>query len=256
MGSDIIFNMNEQERFIRPTTESTRQMLFGAFDRAEGRCMNWARNHGSFESISFTDYSYMRDGASSDGTVFHIYTEPADSFNPKIKEFDSNEDVTTVLISALMSTARTRRKLQGFLNARKPAAHYMRVTSHLEQLQEMAGVDVSSETAVRLGEIGLLLARDALFDSFIAPGCQPDRLTGKYTDGRKVQIEDFQSQIPGVEWRIYRHNWVRTDMIRIDKVIPPVSRQESESYLNGLEMDQVSSHTASLLSGNEDPTTS
>lgn len=253
MGSDIIFSMNERDGSGDHSHEGIRQRLFSAFDRAEGRCMNWANDRGSFQSISFTDYSYMRDGANLDGTVFHLNAESSRNFNPKVKEFDSNGDVTTVLISALMSTARTRRKLQGFLNARKPAAHYMRVTSHLEQLQEMAGIDVSSETAVRLAEIGLLLARDALFNSFVAPGCQPDRLTGRYADGRKVQIEDFQSQIPGVEWRIYRHNWVRTDMIRIDTVIPSVSKQESGSVLDGLEMNQASSHRASLPLGNEDP---
>lgn len=256
MGSDIIFSMNEREGFSDHSNEGTRQRLFGAFDRAEGRCMNWAKDHGSFRLISFMDYSYMQGGANFDGTVFHVNTEPSDSFNPKMKGFDSNEDVSLVLISALMSTARTRRKLQGFLNSRKPAAHYMRVTSHLEQLQEMAGIDASSEAAVRLAEIGVLLARDALFDSFVEPGCQPDRLTGRYTDGRKVQIEDFQTKIPGAQWRIYRHNWERTDMIKIDNMIPLVSRLESGGTLEGFGNDQSFSHTAPLLLGNEDPTTS
>ena len=256
MGSDIIFSMNERQGFGDQSNEGTRQRLFSAFDRAEGRCMNWARDHGSFTSISFMDYSYMQGGANLDGTVFHVNTESSDSFNPKIKGFDSNEDVCSVLISALMSTARTRRKLQGFLNSRKPAAHYMRVTSYLEQLQEMAGIDVSSETAVRLAEIGVLVARDALFDSFVEPGCQPDRLTGRYADGRKAQIEDFQTKISGVQWRIYRHNWKRTDMIKIDSMIPLASSPESGGALEGLGNDQSFSHTAPLLLGNEDPTTS
>lgn len=256
MGSDIIFNMNEQERFIRPTTESTRQMLFGAFDRAEGRCMNWAQRHGSFRSISFTDFTYMEDGSDKDGTTFHINTEPADYFYPKENEFESNTDVSSVLIAALISNARTREKVHSFLNSRKPALHYMRVTLAVEQLTQMVSIDTSSETAVRLAEIGILLARDALFDSFVESGCQPDRLTGRYTDGRKVQIEDFQTKIPGVECRIYRHNWKRTDMIKIGSMIPLAPGLESGGALEGFENDQSFSYKAVPQLGNEDPTIS